>query len=255
MIKKIKVIIWKFIFSFKRYANEKPVFIVGCGHSGTTLMIRILSEAKEVYSIDYESNVFRNNWIDYRTIKRWIDTQRKQNLKLFVEKTPSHVRQLDKIFTTFPKAKVIVLVRDGRDVVLSLEKRTENLQASIERWVSDNEYWLNKYKDDKRLTHVRLEDFTKNSTDTLKKICEHANIIYENKLLDYSNKEYQYQNSGIAQSDGTDANHQLNRNWQVNQPIFKDTNRWKKEKDTTKLDEMLNNRKFIELMKHFQYIN
>jgi len=254
MIKKIKAMVWKFIFFFKGFANEEPVFIVGCGHSGTTVMVRILSEAKQVYCVDYESNVFRNNWIDYKSIKKFINTQRKQNKKLFVEKTPSHVRQLDKIFTTFPQAKVIVLVRDGRDVALSLEKRTENLQESISRWISDNECWVNEFTDDKRLIHIKLEDFTQNPKDILKEICEHVNITYDDNMLDYSNKEYVYQNTGLAKSDGTDASHQLNRNWQVNQPVFKDTNRWKKEKDTTKLDIMLGNPKFIALMKHFQYI-
>lgn len=250
----LKRIIWKMVYILSDYRSETPVFIVGCGHSGTTLILRILSESDEVYSIDYESNVFRDNWVDNRKIWSWVKRRRKLQKKFFIEKTPNHVTHLDKIFYIFPRAKIIVLLRDGRDVVLSLEKRTGDLKSSIERWVSDNESWLDNYKNDKRLKCVKLEDFTQNPNEVLKSLCDHINITYDESLLDYSKKEYRYQNTGIAKTDGSDETHQLNRNWQVNQPIFKDTNRWKKEMDDEKMKVLLVEERFITLMKDFGYI-
>jgi hypothetical protein len=217
-------------------------------------MIRILSESTEAFVINYESNVFRDNWIDFKSIENWIKQKTKLNKKLFIEKTPSHVRHLGKIFYVFPKARVLVLVRDGRDVVLSLEKRTGNLQGSIERWITDNELWINDYSSDSRVKCVKLEDFIENPNSTLREICFHAGMQFNEEFLKYADKEYTYQNQGIQKSDGTDAEHQLNRNWQVNQPIFEDTNRWKKELTESKNDLLFSNEKFKLLMRTFNYM-
>lgn len=254
-LKKLKVFVWQKIYQLKGYHKEAPVFIVGCGHSGTTLMIRILSENSQVYSINRESNVFRENWIDRRTIASWLKNQRKENKQFFAEKTPSHVRYLDDIFSIFPFAKIIVMVRDGRDVVLSLEKRTNDLNSSIERWIDDNKCWLDDYELDHRVLAVKLEDFTANSADTLEKICAHVDIAYDPQMLSYSEREYNYQNSPIQKTDGSAKGHQSNRNWQINQPIFKDTNRWKKELDNEKSARLFSNAEFTRLMKKFNYID
>jgi hypothetical protein len=41
-----------------------------------------------------------------------------------VEKTPIHVRYLEKLFLLRPKAQVVLVVRDGRDVIASLKARS-----------------------------------------------------------------------------------------------------------------------------------
>lgn len=48
---------------------------------------------------------------------------------LFVEKTPSHAFYAYQILTSYPEAKIIEVIRDGRDVCVSLE-----MQAKIESW-------------------------------------------------------------------------------------------------------------------------
>ena len=48
----------------------------------------------------------------------------KQNdsARFFCEKTPQHLRSVDKILKYYPKAKFVHVIRDGRDVVNSLLK-------------------------------------------------------------------------------------------------------------------------------------
>ena len=37
---------------------DYPIFIVGCGHSVTSLMLAILDHHPSIYGIDYENNIF-----------------------------------------------------------------------------------------------------------------------------------------------------------------------------------------------------
>lgn len=52
-----------------------------------------------------------------------------------VEKTPRHVNHLKEIFRLDPTAKVVFIVRDGRDVAASLQKRGFPWKDCTGRWV------------------------------------------------------------------------------------------------------------------------
>jgi len=43
----------------------------------------------------------------------------------WVEKTPLHIRYMDKLFTLRPKATAVLMIRDGRDVVASFKGRAK----------------------------------------------------------------------------------------------------------------------------------
>lgn len=52
-----------------------------------------------------------------------------QPQQVFLEKTPFHIKHIDVILNSFPEAKIINIVRDGRDVCASLQAR-----AKTKRW-------------------------------------------------------------------------------------------------------------------------
>lgn len=66
----------------------------------------------------------------------------------WVEKTPIHVRYLDKLFLLRPRAHVVMMVRDGRDVAASFkgrakpERALEMVTHGAKRWVDDTEAGL-----------------------------------------------------------------------------------------------------------------
>lgn len=65
---------------------------------------------------------------------------RKEGKQRWGDKTPLHARHLDDILAVFPEAKIIHLVRDGRDVAESLNrifKGKESVWANAHRWTRD----------------------------------------------------------------------------------------------------------------------
>ena len=233
----------------------KPIFIVGCGHSGTTLILRILSYHSDIYGINYESRIF----FHYRkqkleAFRKW-ERIRKLNKKTFwIEKTPKHVEKISEILHTFPKAKIIVIVRDGRDVAVSLTKRNYSLKEGMKRWVDDNKKVL-KYKNNKQFHFIKLETFIKSPNETLRILCRFINIKFEKNLMEYHNEMFSFGNISNSNNkniqEGT--NHDEYRNWQINQPIFSSTLRWKDE--TSKQEKLLlySNSAFNKILKEYDY--
>ena len=90
----------------------------------------------------------------------------------WAEKTPLNVRYLDWILDRFPEARIIHVVRDGRDVVCSMRQHPDrrwedgawvkvhrplSLEQYAQRWVSDTEAGIH-HRGDVRYLEVRYED-------------------------------------------------------------------------------------------------
>lgn len=231
----------------------EPVFIVGCGHSGTTLMLRILGAHDKLFAIDYETKAFQGNYPKMSQVIKWNKIGKEQNAR-WVEKTPSHINYIKRILKLFPKAKIILMIRDGRDVTVSIRQRLGDSKWAQDRWIKDNKAGL-KYLDDKRILPVRLEDLTSSTEETVKKVCDHLEIQYSNELLDYHTSEFKYSKVAPKQTSGRQGqDHLTNRVWQVNQPIFKDTSKWRTHANEEEM-KLFENEEFKELLKTFRYIN
>lgn len=99
---------------FQTYLDEKA------------MQALIVEARKEKGSIEKKMTFFaRSYFSDYLS---------KHNAKgeLFVEKTPAHIHYLDKILSIFPEAFALEMIRDGRDVCVSLTKRAEKLHQTPE---------------------------------------------------------------------------------------------------------------------------
>ena len=206
---------------------DDPIFIVGCGHSGTSLMLAILDHHPSIYGIDYESNIFldaRPFAPPLRIIKsfqKWGRSCLEANKKRWGEKTPRHILHLPEIFFCYPNCRVILMLRDGRDVACSIKDRTGSFEQGISRWVNHNlagfPYW-----GDSRVKVVKYEDLVKNSQKTLQEVCDFIGEEYTQEMLKYNEKPRDwYASNTNARS------HEKYRNWQINQPLFDGRNKWK----------------------------
>lgn len=106
------------------------------------------------------------------------------------DKTPFYSNDVDILRRVFPDCKVIHLVRDGRDVVLSqksIEWMSNNLPTLIRDW-SWKTTLLHKVGSvmGKDYLEIRYEDLVRSPQDNLAQICRFLDEPFEPEMLSYS---------------------------------------------------------------------
>jgi protein-tyrosine sulfotransferase len=133
----------------RRYISTAPLVVIGgCGSSGTTLLRRMLDRHPEIHCgpestvflarisspaeiagrFGFDPAVLTRLRDDSRSQAEFIDRFREFCLaasgkRLWADKTPENIRRFDFVKKHFPNAKLIHVVRDGRDTVCSLRTR------------------------------------------------------------------------------------------------------------------------------------
>jgi len=170
----------------KALSPAEPILVVGCGRSGTTLLLSILGAHSEILPIQEESYAFYPFPFRLGELIREIEAAKEQKWTHWCEKTPKHVRAIPEIVEAFKgKVKIIHIVRDGRDVVTSHHPNaSEKYYVSPERWVADvGAGWEN--KQDTLL--LRYEDLVQQSGNALQVVCEYLGLKMDAKMLEFEN--------------------------------------------------------------------
>ena len=231
---------------------EQFIFIIGCGHSGTTLLNKIIGNHKDIYGIDYETNIFFYSELKIlNELKLFVSEKNKLNKKYICEKTPKHVYYIDKMYKYTINPKIIIMTRDGRDVICSLKKRFGTINHGLQRWIDDNNQWLNN-KNINKFFIFKYEDLVKNKTETINKICKYLKIEYYDEIFDYDKKEVKLSDDFFNGIINNNKHNEL-RQFQINQDIYDGTNRWKSELTKEELNTIYSNKDFIKIMKKLDY--
>lgn len=138
------------------------VFIVGCGHSGTTLLYRTVGNLPGMLCRGTETGIFINPLykpIIKLVLTKWDVEAYQGGYQAWVEKTPKHINKIRQIETVAPAARFIFIYRDGRDVVRSLIERGYKLEKAVDRWVHDN-MAMRELLPSPNILSIRFEDFT-----------------------------------------------------------------------------------------------
>lgn len=217
--------------------NSHPIFIVGCGHSGTSLMIRILDAHSKCFALSKETGILnfeRNDSVILWKFYRAYVKDKTANATRFIEKTPRHIYQISTIFRLFPNAKVILMFRDGRDVACSIRNRYHNFEQGVYRWIQDNEA-ARQYWNHPSVLLQRLEDLQAEPKTALQQILHFLGESFEEQVLNYHVAPRSFYADKIEYTSGSqgEEDHRIRRNWQINQPLQKNTSRWKTEMSTT----------------------
>jgi len=203
-------------------------FICGCGHSGTTLLANMLAANPRAYVPQFESYMFFKD--DPRPfLRRYYLKTLLRGRRHFVEKTPRHVYRIDEIRRCVDGARIVLMVRDGRDVSASFEKRHGELETGNARWLEANEIVLAE-RDAPDTILLRYEDLVRQPEEWLRRVCEFTGIPFRESMLRFhESQRLWFGGKEMAQASGAQGeDHAKLRNWQVNQPLFDGSGKWKK---------------------------
>jgi hypothetical protein len=240
---------WKAKHARHYYATRSenpPTFIVGCGHSGTSLLLAVLGAHSKIHAVPYESAIA----YDYVRNVAGLKAEAAQQLRHFdqlaiaankmrwVEKTPAHILALDDLLKRCPNAAILLIIRDGRDVACSIQDRTGSLEIGINRWVNDNRagqaFWSHP-----RVYRLHYEALIENFAATMTGVLHFLGEKFEPGLAEYNKTARRYYSEQLEKPPNAfGTNHEQYRNWQINQPLFDGRGKWKRlaerEKDLIK---------------------
>lgn len=211
------------------------ISISGCGHGGTTLLATILGAHPNVLLIDKETKWFLGlGPLAIGRVNKARDFMARSNhdstVKWVLEKTPRHVFRIPYIRSLFPKTPFVVMVRDPRDLVASIAKRIGDFEGAMVRVRLDLKA-VNRVAGDKDVLVIRYEDLVRDFEKTIQKVTKHVGLNFDERMAKFSDSAPTWFNVGEAkETDGAGkAAHVSRRAWQVQQPLFDGSGRYKKD--------------------------
>ncbi len=173
--------------------NSNITFIVGIPRSGTTWLLTILENHPDtlaltpqllgikVENITKETGLFVRNLSDEEILKKINNVS---NGKLLIEKTPSHIFELNRIKKLFPQSKIILIERNPIDIIYSMIQENPFWRDSP-RTIDDA---VNLYKDyisainsfDSLDYILKYEDLWENTIDEINKLFKYLNLSTSN---------------------------------------------------------------------------
>ena len=201
---------------------ENPIFIVGAPRSGTTLLRSMIDAHPKLCCPPWETGIFdrlsafaRGDFekpsgpeANFCPLKRlevldWMRDSANNLMSRLVqesqkprwgEKTPAHVFQIELILEIYPKAQFIHIIRNGNDVVKSLQNVTwapGGIRWSVQRWIDSvtaGREATKKFGQDK-CHEVRFEELTANPNTSLRTICSFLGEQFSDTMLDFHRPE------------------------------------------------------------------
>ena len=129
---------------------KKPIFIIGAARSGTTLVGDILNKHKDIaywvepkyiwrYRNASSSTDIRKGKEATLAVQKYIHSKfsnyvKQCKKKRFMEKTPSNCFRIPFIYKIFPDGRFLHIIRDGRDVAFSAQKKWSSSPNPTALW-------------------------------------------------------------------------------------------------------------------------
>jgi len=208
-----------------------PTFLVGSERSGTTLLRLMLDSHPELaFYAEFEwvlqlmtdterwpdleefydfmrldrssDHLSVDRSLDYASlIRSFLEQKRTKDGKPRVGATV-HLH-FDRLFRIWPDARLLHLVRDGRDVAHSCVQRGwyGEVSTAAERWLTAESLWTEVVKTlpRERYLEVKYEDLAADPVQVLTRICQWIGIPYHSAMLEYPTRSsYTYPRAEFA---------------------------------------------------------
>ena len=219
-----------------RSSIPEPVFVLGCPHSGTTIITRLLGEHPNIMKAELrETQLFsRDPATIQSTLRQWDRNCIEAGKRRWIEKSVIHTFMVPKLLAARPGARLIIMVRDGRDVVASMKTRKyafAGFDELVNSWTKANDV-LREVSRRSQAMLIRYEDLVREPESTLRKLCDHLGEPFSEKMLEHHCNRIEW--NGVepekaAGELGDVTSHRHLRAWQINQPLFDGRGRWQHE--------------------------
>ncbi|MFX0132665.1 MAG: sulfotransferase [Candidatus Hodarchaeota archaeon] len=185
----------------------KLLYISRCGYLKQKNIKKYYDEAKKMNmnNINSSAGIFRE-LLYYETFNN--------EKKIPCEHTPRNLFYIDEILNLYPEAKIIIMIRDPRDVLLSQKKKWKRryltskksipLREAIRSFINYHPFLIGKLwnssiyvadrtYDEKKVLKQLFEDLVSEPFESVKKICEFLGLDFYEDMLDvpqmYSSNE------------------------------------------------------------------
>ena len=234
--------------------DRPPALIGGCGRSGTSLLLAVLSAHPGLAAIPQETEAFCpgiwDNAYDPAAGSDWPviaahfrDNPPPTTARRFVEKTPKNVVALGRILDEMgSEVRFLNIVRDGRDVITSRHptRRRDRFWVSPERWINDVAAGA-PFDDHPQVMVIRYEDLVRDFETSIRTICDFLDEEPVREIIDWH--DHATVRSHAAWSG------------QV-KPIFtKSIGRWKQPEYTDLMTDFLARPRAEELLRRYGYLD
>lgn len=196
--------------------SDRPVFIVGSPRSGTTIVAQTIDAHPNIFLPIWETGLFEMFDTMLKGHVAWVLKEHKGGFPLdrddllgwmresveglfgrfakkcgktrWAEKTPVHVFHMKLMHEMFPKSQFIHMIRNGYDVVKSLQQMSwspRKIRWSVRRWVDSVEIGraFGRTLPAGQYREVRYEDFIQEPETVLKGLCEFLGEPYTDQML------------------------------------------------------------------------
>lgn len=239
----------KKVFRFLKLKGD-PIFIVGCGRSGTSLLLSIISAHPKIFGFPVETEIMmiekrHSSFINRINNKRKLipflkGVPLKKTATRWCEKTPRNIHFIDAILNSYKNPKIIHIIRDGRDVVTSKHPTSDKYWVSPERWVSEVKLGL-KYQRNANVLTIKYEELLMEFEDSLNRIFQFLNEMVTNEVLNYEQN--------------TDVKEMISFHNGKVKSIYKTAlNKWERPEFEKRIEEAYNYNGFSELLTELNYV-
>lgn len=178
--------------------TKPPVLIGGCGRSGSSLLLSILSAHPDIQAISVETEAFCPGiWEGSYDPERPFDWERlagalaaepeKETACRWCEKSPKNIIALPTILQRLKdEVRFLNIVRDGRDVITSRHptRRRDRFWVLPQRWLQDVSAGK-PFDLHPQVLVVKYEDLTLDFKASIKDICAFLQIELTPEILDW----------------------------------------------------------------------
>lgn len=231
--------------------RDPPIVVGGCGRSGTTLLLSILSAHPHIFAIPKQTGLLcptaytsepdltRRPRVGRLTL-HLLTYELPPTIRRWCEKTPRNVLFFGPILSRMKnRARLIHLVRDGRDVITSRHpSKPDTYWVEPDRWIEDVAAGL-RYRGHPQVLTLRYEDLV---TDLERALAAMGHFLEEDFSALHSTW---HENASIRSS----------HNWthDVKDVHAAGIGRWNSAEHMERVDEFLRREEAIVLLKEFGY--